>query len=277
MFLLNPFALARSIIEFVRLLILRRELLWALTRREITDRYAGQFLGSLWALGHPLVLMGIYVFVFAVVLKARIGGTLEMPLDYPVYILSGLIPWMAFQEAMNKSVGAISSNANLVKQVIFPIELLPVKGVLAAFLPQTISFVALTIYVFIKLGTVPATYLLLPFLFVLQGLAMMGVAFLFSAVGVYLRDLKEVVQVFCTAGVYLMPIAYLPEWVPTLIRPVLYFNPFSYLAWCYQDAAYFGRFEHPWAWLVLALLSPMTFVAGSRVFAQLKSHFGNRL
>ena len=64
----------------------------------------------------------------------------------------------------------------------------------------------------------------------------------------YFRDVKDFVQVFCIAGMYLMPVVYLPKMVPGVFRPLLNLNPFSYMVWCYQDACYFGRFEHPWAW-----------------------------
>ncbi len=277
MFLLNPLPFIRAQIDLLVLLVRQRHLVWMMARREITDRYAGQTLGLFWAIGHPLFLMGLYVFVFVVVLKTKVGGTVDMPRDYATYIISGLIPWMAFQESMAKAVGVIVANANLVKQVIFPIEVLPIKGVLAAYVPQVVSFTVLIVYVLAKTGELPWTYLLIPVLFVLQAVAMTGVSFLLSAIGVYFRDLKDFVQVFCVAGVYIMPICYLPQWVPAMVRPVLYFNPFSYLIWCYQDACYFGRIEHPWAWVVLLVGSFVTLGLGSRTFRHLKSHFGNAL
>ena len=95
-----------------------------LARRDIADRYVGQFLGMFWAVAHPLFMMGIYVFIFAFVFKVKIGDSLDIPRDYTVYILSGLIPWMAFQECMSKSCSAISANSSLVKQVVFPVEVL---------------------------------------------------------------------------------------------------------------------------------------------------------
>ena len=117
--------------EIMLLLTRHRQLTFAMAQREIADRYAGQFLGVLWAIIHPVIVMGVYVFIFAYVFKMKIGGTHNMPLDYTTYLLSGLIPWMCFQESMSKASVVIVNNANLVKQVVFPLEVLPVKVVIA--------------------------------------------------------------------------------------------------------------------------------------------------
>lgn len=263
--------------ELSKLLTRHRELMFELARRDISDRYAGQALGLFWAVAHPLFLMALYVFIFAFVFKAKVGGTLEMPLDYTSYILSGLIPWMAFQESMNKSCSAITANASLVKQVVFPIEVLPAKGVLSSLLPQFVSTAILIIYVIVTARHLPETYLLLPILLSLQLMAMMGVAYFLSAIGTYFRDIKDFVQLFGTAGMYVMPVFYLPGWMPEIFKPVLYVNPFSYLVWCYQDALYFGKITHPWAWVVNITLSFIVFTLGYRLFRKLKPGFGNAL
>lgn len=263
--------------EAIQLLAQHRELAWSLAKRELTDRHVGSVLGPFWTIGHPLFLMAVYVFVFAVVLQTRIGDSVTFPFDYSVYILSGLIPWMAFQESMNKSCASIAANPSLVKQVVFPIEVLPVKGVIASFLTQLIASGFLIVYVLVSHGRLPWTYSLLPALFFLQLLAMTGVGYALAAVSVYIRDTKDVVQVFGLAGVYVMPIFYLPQWVPPRLQPLLYLNPFSYMGWCYQDALYFGRIEHVWAWPAFFLLSVLSFYGGYRLFRRLKASFGDFL
>lgn len=275
--LLDPRGHFQAFREILDLLTRHRQLTWEMTKREITDRYLGQWMGTFWALGHPLVLIGVYVFIFNYVFSNRIGGTPDMPLDYTTYLLAGLIPWLAFSEAMGKAGTAIVGNANLVKQVIFPIEVLPVKGVLGTMITQIIFLVCLIAYVLLTHQRLPWTYLLLPLLLGLQALAMIGMSYVLSAVGVYFRDIKDFVQVFCVVGVYLMPVVYLPTQVPALFRPILYCNPFSYLTWCYQDLLYFGRLAHPWAWLVCVGLSLGGFVLGYRFFRRLKVMFGNVL
>ena len=117
----------------------------------------------------------------------------------------------------------------------------------------------------------------MPLMMVLQVGVMLGTAFFLSALGVFVKDTKDVVQLLAMAGMYLLPIFYLPDWVPRLFKPLLYVNPFSHLIWCYQDALYFGRFDHPWSWLVAVLLSFFGLVLGYRTFRLMKPSFGNVL
>ncbi|MBI5353118.1 MAG: ABC transporter permease [Chloroflexi bacterium] len=252
-------------------------LIFELTRREITDRYAGQVFGIFWAIGHPLAMTLVYIFIFGFVFRMRTGGTLDMPLNYTSYMLAGIIPWLVFQEVMAKSSTVIVSSANIVKQVIFPIEVLPIKTVLASLVTEIVFFFLLLIYTLIANHIIPWTFILFPVLVLFQTLTMIGVSYLFSSVGAYFRDLKDFVQIFVSVAFFILPILYLPESIPAAIRPILYINPISYMIWCYQDALYFGSFAHPWAWVVFGVGSLFVFVLGYRVFRKLKVMFGNVL
>jgi lipopolysaccharide transport system permease protein len=276
-FIISPRSNFQAFSELIILLTRHRQLTLEMAKREITDRFSGQLFGIFWAIGHPLILMLVYVFIFGFVFKVRMGGTTSLPLDYTTYLLSGLIPWLAFSEVMSKASVTIVSNSVLVKQVVFPVETLPVKSVISTLLTLLIFITMLIVYVLLVQNTLPWTYLLLPLLLFLLVLAMIGVSYILSAIGVYFRDIKDFVQVFSVTGVYLMPAFYLPESVPNFFRPLLYLNPFSYMIWCFQDVLYFGRFEHPFAWPIFALLSLGSFVIGYRFFRKLKLMFGNVL
>ncbi|MCI0640037.1 MAG: ABC transporter permease [Gemmataceae bacterium] len=252
-------------------------LTWAMAKREITDRYVGQMFGLGWAVVHPLLLMAVYLFIFAFVFKTRVGNTVELPFDYSVYLLSGLIPWLAMAECMNKATTTITGNVNLVKQVVFPLEVLPLKGILATLLPQVICTLLLLVYMLACFQYLPWTVALLPALIALQMILMVGLALFLAALGPYFRDLKDFVQVFCLVGVYLIPIVYLPDMVPGAVRPLLQFNPFSHLIWCYHDVFFYGGFEHPFSWIILAVLGLLSCWVGARVFEKLKPYFGNVL
>ena len=263
--------------EILLLLTRYRELTLAMAARELRDRYSGQVLGILWAIAHPVFMIGIYIFLFVIVFKIKIAGVPGMPMDYTTYLLSGMIPWLAMHELLVRSSSAISSSANLVKQVVFPIEVLPVRTVLTSLLTMAVSLAVLVIYTFATHGSIPWTYALLPVLILIQVIWMTGLAYILSTMGVFLRDTKDLMQVGAMMCQYLLPIFFLPNQVPELFRPVLYINPFSYLIWCYQDLLYFGRFEHPWAWLASALFAFAFFGLGYRVFRRAKSVFGNVL
>lgn len=275
--LLSPRNYLQAFTEVVHLLTRHRELTWVMTKRELSERYSGQTLGILWSIIHPLVLMGIYIFLFAFVFKIRLGDTSGPALGYVVYILSGLIPWLAFQESMIKSASAIVTNTNLVKQVVFPIEILPAKGVLASLMPQVVATTVLVLYIWTRHDLILWTYILLPLLFLMQVLAMIGVAYVLSSTGAYFRDLKDVVQMLALVGMYIQPVFYTPEMVPSGIRFVLYLNPFSYMAWCYQDVFYHGRIDHPWAWPIMLMMSVVLFAAGYRFFRRLRPNLGSIL
>jgi lipopolysaccharide transport system permease protein len=262
--------------EMVGLLIRHRRLTWVLARREIADRYAGQLLGAFWAVGHPLLQVAVFLFVFAYVFQVRVGAP-GGPTDYALYLLAGLIPWLGVQETLTRSTVSITGQASLVKQVVFPTEVLPVKVALAALCTQVIFLTGVLAYRVLGGHGVPWTFALVPLLLGLEGLGLAGLALALGAVGVFFRDLKDFVQVFAAIGMYLMPVAYQPDMVPEGVRPLLWANPFSYLAWCFQDACYHGRFEHPWAWAAMPALAVAAFAVGARVFRALKPMLGGAL
>jgi lipopolysaccharide transport system permease protein len=266
---------------FVALLQRYHQLIFELTRREILDRHVGQVLGPAWTIGYPLLLMALYVFIFTVVFPTRFPVDVVMPRSYVVYILAGLVPWLGFADAMNKNCRTILINASLVKQVAFPVEILPIKVTLAAFAAQLIATILLVGYAgILDPAGLSATIVLLPFLLLLQVIAMLGVAYAFSAVSVFFRDLSEVVQLFTTAGLFLAPILYLPQWIEQTWPPLfwlMHFNPFSHVVWCYQDVIYFGRFEHPVSWLIFIALALGAFGAGFGLFRKLRPLFGETL
>ncbi|HZS11274.1 MAG TPA: ABC transporter permease [Nitrospirales bacterium] len=260
---------------FAGLLGRHRELTWELTKRDLTDRHAGQWIGAGWSVIHLLALVGIYLFVFAAVLKVRLGA--DAPGDYGLYVLAGLIPWLAFYDVMTRSCAAVSAQATLVKQIVFPVEVLPLKTALTSVLFQLIGLVVLLLYAVLAHGSLPVTVAWVPVLMVMQFIAMVGVAFLISAIAVFVRDLKDAIQLFGMIGALILPVFYLPEWVPALARPVLTVNPFSHLVWCYQDAIFYGAIRHPVSWIVFPLFAAAAITIGWRVFRYLKPWFGNVL
>jgi lipopolysaccharide transport system permease protein len=249
----------------------------AMARRELSARYAGQMMGSFWIVGHPLLQMLIYVFLFAVVFQQRIGGTVELPRDYTVYILAGLVPWLSILPVQTASCSSILSNVALVKQFNFEVEVLPIKDVLTAMVFWFVGIAIIAIYTLWIYHRLPWTYLLLPVAFAIQIVMLIGSAWLLSAVSVFFRDLKDIMGVWSTLGVFLLPIVYLPQWSPELFRPFIYANPLSYLIWVYQDILYFGRIEHPMSWLISPVFAIFVFTTGHRVFSRLRPMFGNVL
>lgn len=266
-----------ALVEPLRTIVRNRALTWAVARRDLVSPYAGEVLGGVWAILHPVFLVALLAWVFNFLLGARFGGTQELPRDYTTYILAGLVPWQSFMLVLARSGTEVVASGNLVKQVVFPLEVLPVKTVILSLPPTAIGIPFLMLYVLFTTGSVPATYALVPAVVTLQLLWMLGLSFALSALGVYFRDLKDVVTLFVTASIYLLPIVFTPGALPAGLQHVITFNPFSALIWCYQDVLYFGRLEHPWAWLSTAVFSVGTFFIGYAIFRRLKPFFGSVL
>jgi lipopolysaccharide transport system permease protein len=266
-----------AVVEPLRVIARHRALTWAVARRDLVSPYAGEMLGGVWALLHPLFLVALLTWVFNFLLGGRFGGTSDLPLDYTTYILSGLVPWQSFMLVLARSGTEVVGSANLVKQVVFPLEVLPVKTVVLSLPPMAIGLPFLVAYVLLRTGTLPWTYALLPVVVTLHVLWMLGVAFGLSALGVYFRDVKDVLTLFVTASIYLLPIIFLPGALPDGLRHVITLNPFSAIVWCYQDVLYFGRIEHPMAWTFATIFSVGSFFGGFAIFRRLKPYFGSVL
>jgi lipopolysaccharide transport system permease protein len=261
--------------SFLKGLWLRRDLILEMTRRDISQQYAGQILGGFWSIVHPIFLAAIYVFLFAVVFRTKINQ--DMPFNYTVYLLAGLVPWMGIQQTLTRSSVAFTSQANLVKQVVFPIEVLVANSVLVPMFSQFVGIIFVFAYVLLSYGTLPATFLLLPLAVLFQLAFLFGLGLILACLTSFVRDFKDIVVLMTVAGVYLVPAFYLPQWVPALFRPLLYMNPLSYLIWIFQDCLYYGTLAHWWAWLLMAVIASSTLWAGFALFRRLQPHIANVL
>jgi lipopolysaccharide transport system permease protein len=257
-----------------------RELALGLTRRELFAPFAGSGFGVAWALLHPLLQTLVYVVVFTSIIKLHFSdGDGEAPrLDMIAYLIAGLLSWSAWATVLNNSSASIINGASLVKQADFPAELLPVRTVLAAMVPQLVGIGVLLLYVLVRFHTGLLTWALLPVVLALQGLAMFGAAFALGALSVFLRDVKELVTVFTMLGIYLTPAFYPPAMVAGLPVPmqwVLRLNPFTHFMNVMRDCLFWGSFTHPWSWLIVTVLSLVVAGVSYRVFDRLKIFFGN--
>lgn len=253
-----------------------RELITELVRREVRDRHVGQTIGTLWAYGHPVLLMLIYAFLFAYVFPTRFAASDAQQRDFAVSVLAGLVSWLAFQDLLGRSTTILVSHASLVKQIVFPVEVLPIKTAIACALPYAFALIFTLLYAAVS-GTLSPMVLAIPFLIVTQLIAMVGVAFILSALGLYFRDLRDIVTVFCSINLFAQPILYNPFAVPDVMKWVLTVNPFSYQVWCWQDVLFHGGFAHPTAWIIFPFCSGLTLALGWTVFSHLKHSFGDML
>lgn len=266
----GPFAL-------VALCLKRRELVREMTIRELNAGHAGHGFGGKWIYIHPIVIVSSYLLILGFVIGSKIAVSGSFPGDYPSYILVGLVPWLISQNVMIRGAGALLGHSGLVKQVVFPIEIIPTSitiSIFASFIPALALVLG---YKMVFGGGIPATVVLLPIVLVVHFVFVWGLAIFLASITVFLRDVKEFVSVFCVVAMYFTPAIYLPDWAPDAVRPLLYLNPFSYITWVYQDVLFFGEIRHPVAWVVSLALALTTIFGGAYMFAKLKPFYGNAL
>jgi lipopolysaccharide transport system permease protein len=266
-------ALGSGVVVLLRSVLTQRSLVSELARREMTDIHAGQAGGALWVVVHPVVLFGVYAFLFTTVFQVRIGD--RGPSDYMVYLFAGLAPWLMTQDVLSRATGIMFANSTIVKKVLFPTEALVAKSILAALKVQGVLLVTVVAYVVIVREGVAWTMALLPFLFFLHVILLWGLALFLSVMTPYFRDLSEFMRIFLVINIYLIPVMYVPNMVPEALRFILTVNPFSHLVWCYQDVIYFQSIVHPASWGIVTFISCGALLLGSYVFIRLRGHLAS--
>ena len=211
----------------------RADLIRPMARRMLLARYRGSALGVVWAVLTPLVLIAVFTFLFAGIFEARFtpAGT---PWEYALYLFCGLLPWTAFSESVQQSAGVVVSHANLVKRVVFPLEVLPLAQALAGLAGQAFGTLALVTAALVLRGELHATLLWVPLLVVPQLLLTLGASWFVASLGVFVRDTAQALALVLTAWMYLTPIIYPEHLVPERFRTLLELNPFTPLVRSYR-------------------------------------------
>lgn len=248
-----------------------------MTKREIVDRYAGSAIGGVWAILAPLLIIGANVFAYVFIFRIRmdVGGS---GLTYAAFVLAAMVPWIALTDSVGRGTQAVTNSANLVKQIVFPVEILPLRVALSSLVPLSVGL-AITIAVNFAdgRGSLLGLVVLLPIALVSYLLMAAGFAYLLSAFGVFLRDTRDVVGVLISIGLFLHPIFYPPGAAPHALEIFFNISPISHLLWCFRDAIFEGSITRPWSWIIAPILSFIFFTAGWRFFRMLRPSFGNAL
>jgi lipopolysaccharide transport system permease protein len=215
-----------------------RTLLRRMADREARLRYAGAALGRVWAIVYPLLLVSFYALVFTTAFRGRLGptGADAAPARYALYVVSGLVPWLAFSEVATRSVQTMAENRALVKHVMFPVQILPLTGVYGLLVPQAVALAALLAFSVWANGEPRWNLPVLALTLALQLLLFAGVAWLLGAVGAVLKDVRELLAIALTAGMFTTPIFYVERDAPALLRGVIALNPLTYLIRAYRVA-----------------------------------------
>lgn len=235
----SPIALARS-------LRANAALVRALVIREVIGRYQGSILGVLWSLFNPIFMLVIYTFFFSVIFKSRWtpGAAAEDRSQFALALFIGLIPFNLFTECINRAPGLILANANYVKKVVFPLEMLPIVSIGAACFHALVSLFVWLVFYFIAYGTPHVTALWLPLIVVPLLLLVAGASWMLSALGVYLRDVGQVTALCTTALMFISPVFFPASALPERFRPLFALNPLTPVIEMLRDAMMWGHAPH---------------------------------
>ncbi len=218
---LNPILLARNVWR-------HRDLIAQLTRREIEGRYRGAYLGMLWSLAHPLLMLSVYTLVFGVIFRSRWPqARTDSLVDFALILFAGLSAYACFSETVGRSSGVIVSVPNYVKKVIFPLEVLPISILGAALFHMLISVGVLLIVHLLVGGGLPWTIILLPLVSLPLIFLSLGLAWFVASLGVYIRDIGQAVGIVLQVMFFLTPIFYSIEIIPEPFRTLVLLNPMA--------------------------------------------------
>lgn len=202
-----------------------RGLTYALAKREVIGRYKGSILGLFWSFFNPLFMLSIYTFIFSVVFKARWQGGSGSKTEFALILFAGLIVFNLFAECFSRAPSLIVSNANYVKKVVFPLEILPLVGLCSAMFHALISLGVWLVAYLLLYGMLHWTVLLIPLVFFPLSMFIIGLSWILASLGVYLRDVSQFVGIITTVTMFLSPIFYPVSALPEKYRHFLLLNP----------------------------------------------------
>lgn len=231
-----------------------------MARRDIETRYRGSFLGTAWTVLVPLVMLAVYTFVFGTVLRLRWGESAsrsDSPAEFAIVLFSGLILFWTFAEVVSRAPNLVRENVTYVTKIVFPLHVLPWVATVTGLFNLAVSMVILLIGQTLVLGPPPPTALLAPLVLLPYVLMIMGLSWLFASVGMFVRDLHQVVTVSMSALMFLSPVFYPLDTVNQDVRWLFYLNPLTFIIQQFREVMLWGRLPDWWglaAYAGIALL-----------------------
>lgn len=249
--------------------------------KDFKNRFSGNLLGKIWLFINPLLQIAMYSFVFSYVLKIKIIYN-SSDIHFIPFLLTGLFPWLAFQEAVSRSSYVIFENGEIVKKIFFPLESLIIGTVFSSFIINFIAFfifiIPYNIYeIFYKNGSFNFSIFIVPFIIFFQAVAAAGIGFGISALTTYIKDLIQLVGIFIQVWFYATPIIYPISMIPENVAVIFKLNPFYGFLEMYRSVIFdhtfrLGLFS---AWSII--FSCFVFLSGIYLFKKLKTGFADVL
>lgn len=233
---LSPVTILRSLWQ-------HRQLVWQMSKREVLGRYRGSMVGLAWSFFNPIFMLLVYTFVFSVVFETRWGVSTETEGrgSFAVILFAGMVVHGLFAECVNRAPSLILNNANYVKKVVFPIEILPWTTLVSALFHAAISLLVLLVAEWVLMGRIPWTALLLPVVWLPFVVSIMGVSWLLASLGVYLRDVAQITGLITTVLLFMSPVFYPLSKLPPQLQGWLLLNPLTFIIEQTREVLVFGH------------------------------------
>ena len=252
-----------------------RVLITRLARREIEARYRGSFLGIFWSLFVPIMLLGVYTFVFSVIFQARWDSTVTDKKLFALILFTGLIIFNIFAECINRAPGLLLANVTYIKKVVFPLEILPWVALVAALFNAFVSFGVLAACYLVFIGLPSWTVALIPLMLIPHMLMTLGLTLFLASTGVFLRDLQQVIGVLTTILMFLTPLFYPLSAIPEGFRRVVQSSPLALEVEGARNALFWGQTPSIDAWLIFFVASWLVAWMGYVWFMKTKKGFAD--
>ena len=276
---INPHAAQpTSLLALAKSLWRNRQLIVKMTKREVAGRYKDSAMGLAWSLFNPVFMLVVYTFVFSVVFKARwsVGGEDSKTL-FAVVLFAGMIVHGLLAEVLNLAPSLIISNVNYVKKVVFPIEILPIISMGAALFHSMISLCVLLIAFVIFNGYLHWTTVFIPLVLLPFVILTLGFAWMLAAIGVFLRDVGQLIGVVTTVMMFLAPVFYPVTAAPESLRPFIMANPLTFIIEQVREVLIWGHIPN---WVGLGIYTVAATVvawAGYALFQKTRKGFADVL
>lgn len=260
-----------------------RRLIWKLSKNDFKTRYAGSYLGIVWAFVQPVITVLLYWFVFTIAIPSRastIKGDIELP--YVLWLIAGMVPWFFFSEALSNGTNALLEYNYLVKKVVFKISILPIIKIISALFVH-VFFIAFTLVLFSCYGYYPDLYTLQIFYYsACMFVFVLGLCYITCSIIIFFRDLGQIISILLQVGIWATPILWNLNSV-VANHPKLKFlfklNPMNYIVEGYRNAL----IDKIWFWETFYstayfwILTICVFAFGAIIFKRLKVHFADTL
>ena len=262
--------------HFLYNLVERRTLLFQLVRRDFEQRFIGSAAGWLWGVIHPLVLLVSWVFVFQWCLHTELPPN-EVTQNYSLFLFCGFLPWLLFQETVQRSASSLLDHSNLITKTVFPAEIVPVSIFLSSLINHLMALGLVIAVVGFYVGHFSVWMLSLPVYMLLLGFFAVGVGWIVASLQVYLRDTAQVISVVLTFWFWMTPIFIDAQQFPEGLRFLPRINPLAYLVRAYRERLLSYRFPDWTEFALIGAYGLATFVLGGLFFRHLKRGFADVL